>query len=153
MPDQSTGVASTDPYDLARFVKAQSDVYDRALTEIRAGRKQSHWMWFVFPQLDGLGSSSTARQFSIKSLAEAEAYLRHPVLGSRLVQCAEAAIALDGVSAEEIFGSIDGKKLRSSATLFSRVSAAGSVFHRLLDRFHDGEPDPRTLTLLELSPQ
>ncbi len=152
MPERSTGVPPTDPYDLARFVTAQSAVYTQALAEIEAGHKQSHWMWFIFPQLDGLGSSSTARKFSIKSLAEAEAYLRHPVLGPRLMQCAESALRLDGVSAEEIFGSIDGKKLRSSATLFSLVSPSGSPFHRILDRFFDGRHDPRTLTLLEHPP-
>ena len=153
MPDRPTAVPPTDPYDLARFVTAQSDVYAQALAEIKAGHKQSHWMWFVFPQLAGLGNSSTARKFSIKSLAEAEAYLRHPVLGPRLVQCAEAALGLDGVSAEEIFGPIDGKKLRSSATLFSLVSPPGSPFHRILDRFFDGRHDSTTLKLLEIPPE
>ena len=105
-------------------------------------------MWYVFPQLAGLGSSSTARRYAIQGLAEAEAYLRHPLLGPRLVEAAEAALAVAGRSAREVFGSPDDLKLRSSATLFARVSPDGSVFHRLLDRYFDGSPDPRTLALL-----
>ena len=137
-----------DPHDLQRFVDAQRDDHAVALEEIRRGRKQSHWMWYVFPQLAGLGSSPTARQYAIHSLAEAEAYLRHPLLGPRLVEAAEAALAVAGRSAREVFGSPDDLKLRSSATLFAQVSPDGSVFHRLLDRFFDGSPDPRTLALL-----
>jgi uncharacterized protein (DUF1810 family) len=105
-------------------------------------------MWYVFPQLDGLGSSSAARRYAIRSLAEAEAYLRHPLLGPRLTAIAEAALAVEGRSAREIFGAPDDLKLRSSATLFARVSPDGSVFHRLLDRYFDGTPDGRTLALL-----
>jgi uncharacterized protein (DUF1810 family) len=137
-----------DPHDLERFVEAQRDEYDVALAEVRRGRKQSHWMWYVFPQLDGLGSSSAARWYAIRSLAEAEAYLRHPLLGPRLTAIAEATLAVEGRSAREIFGAPDDLKLRSSATLFARVSPDGSVFHRLLDRYFDGTPDGRTLALL-----
>ena len=137
-----------DPHDLDRFVLAQADDYDRALAEIRAGQKRSHWMWYVFPQLEGLGSSAMARRYAIRSRAEAEAYLGHPVLGPRLRECAEAALGVDGPSAHEIFGSPDDAKLRSSATLFAAVSPAGSAFHRLLDRYFDGVPDPRTTELL-----
>jgi uncharacterized protein (DUF1810 family) len=140
--------SAKDPYDLERFLKAQEGVYQRALAEVRAGDKQSHWMWFIFPQLDGLASSSTSRRYAIKSVAEAEAYLGHAVLGPRLVECAEAALGVEGRTAYEIFSSPDDIKLRSSATLFAHVSAPGSVFHRLLDRYFQGEPDGRTLSLL-----
>ena len=131
-------VNEPDPHDLDRFVQAQEGDHARALAEVRAGRKRSHWMWYIFPQLDGLGSSATARRYAIKNLAEARAYLGHPVLGPRLVECAEAALGVEGRSAFEIFGSPDDMKLRSCATLFACVSPAGSVFHRLLDRYYQG---------------
>jgi len=137
-----------DAFDLGRFVSAQASAYDRALAEIRAGLKQSHWMWFVFPQYAGLGSSSTAAHYAIRSRAEAEAYLQHPVLGARLRECAEAVCALKGRSAQEVFGYPDDMKLRSSATLFASVSPPGSVFQRVLDAFFDGAADERTLALL-----
>src|SRR4051794_21860819 len=139
---------SSDPFNLARFVEAQADDYDRALAEIEGGRKRSHWMWFVFPQLAGLGFSSTAQFYAITSLGEARAYLAHPVLGPRLLACAEAALRVEGNSANDIFGSPDDLKLRSSATLFAEVSPPGSVFERLLAKYYAGERDPRTLTLL-----
>jgi uncharacterized protein (DUF1810 family) len=139
-----------DPYDLDRFVRAQEDDYDPALAEISAGRKRSHWMWYIFPQLDGLAFSSTSKYYAIKGLDEARAYLAHPVLGPRLVACAEAALAVEGRSATAIFGSPDDLKLRSSSTLFSRVSEPGSVFHRVLDKYYQGKPDERTLRLLGL---
>ena len=134
--------------DLSRFVEAQEDDYARALAEIRSGRKQSHWMWYVFPQFDGLGSSPMSQRYAIKSIAEAEAYLRHPILGPRLVECAEAAAALQGTSAAQVFGYPDDLKLRSCATLFARVSPGGSVFERLLEKYFQGEPDEKTLYLL-----
>lgn len=138
-----------DPHDLTRFVEAQEGVYEQALAEIRGGRKRSHWMWFVFPQIDGLGSSPMAKRYAFKSRAEAEAYLAHPVLGPKLVACAEAAAAVPGTaSALDVFGSPDDMKLRSSATLFASVSPAGSVFDRVLDRYFRGERDPATLRLL-----
>ena len=137
-----------DPFNLDRFVRAQERVYAQALAEIRDGRKRTHWMWFVFPQIDGLGSSPMAREYAIRDLAEARAYLRHEVLGPRLVECGEAACALEGKSAREIFGTPDDLKLRSSATLFAAVSPSGSIFHRLLDRFFDGQRDLRTLALI-----
>jgi uncharacterized protein (DUF1810 family) len=139
----------TEPYDLGRFLEAQMRNYAQALAEIRAGQKVSHWMWYVFPQLDGLGSSPTARTYAIKSRSEAEAYLAHPTLGPRLVECAEAALAVKGRSAHDIFGFPDDLKLCSCATLFAQVSPPGSVFHRLIDRYFDGEPDAKTLRLLE----
>jgi uncharacterized protein (DUF1810 family) len=139
---------ATDPYDLARFVQAQAGTYDRAIAEIRSGHKRSHWMWFIFPQIDGLGFSETAKRYAVKSLAEAEAYLRHPVLGPRLVECAEAALGVEGRSAYDIFGSPDDLKLRSCATLFACVTPAGSVFDRLLAKYYQGERDEKTLRLL-----
>lgn len=148
MPDPIGARDERDPHDLDRFVQAQQPDHERALSEIAAGRKRSHWMWYVFPQLRGLGRSATAARYAIGSAAEAEAYLRHPVLGPRLIACAEAALGVEGRSAHEIFGSPDDVKLRSSATLFASVSPGGSVFHRLLDRYFDGRPDPETVALL-----
>ena len=144
---------ASDRCDLDRFVEAQDDDYEQALSEIRSGRKRSHWMWYVFPQLDGLGFSSTSKRYAIKSKAEAAAYLSHPVLGPRLRECAEAVLQVQGRSALEIFGSPDDMKLRSCATLFARVSPAGSVFHRLLDNYFQGEPDAKTLRLLDVAPE
>ncbi|MBP8304000.1 MAG: DUF1810 domain-containing protein [Phycisphaerae bacterium] len=137
-----------DSHDLNRFVQAQAEDYDQALSEIRAGRKRSHWMWYIFPQFDGLGFSSTSRRYAIKSIAEAEAYLRHAVLGPRLVECCEAVVGVHGRSAYEIFGSPDDMKLRSCATLFARVSGPGSVFEGLLGKYFEGVPDQRTLHLM-----
>lgn len=137
-----------DPHDLSRFVLAQEDDYAHALAEITAGRKRSHWMWYIFPQFDGLAFSSTSKHYSIKSVEEANAYLSHPVLGPRLLECAEAAVAVEGRSALEVFGSPDDLKLRSCATLFAFVSPPGSVFHRLLDKFFQGQRDEKTLRLL-----
>ena len=135
-------------YDLDRFVLAQEGDYERALREITAGRKRSHWMWYIFPQIDGLGSSEMARHYAIKNADEAQAYLAHPVLGERLQACARAVVACEGRSANEIFGMPDDLKLRSSATLFAHVSPPGSVFARLLDKYFAGEPDGTTLRLL-----
>lgn len=141
-------VGMNDPFDLNRFVLAQRGDYERALQEVQAGRKRTHWMWYIFPQIDGLGSSPTAREYAIKSADEARAYLAHPVLGPRLLACAEAALANEGRSVREIFGSPDDLKLRSSATLFAHVSPADSVFHRLLEKFYPGGLDKETLRLL-----
>ncbi len=140
-----------DAFDLDRFVAAQANVYADALAEIRSGRKRTHWMWFVFPQIDGLGSSATSRRFAIRNAAEAKAYLEHAILGPRLVECSQALLALDVKSATEIFGSPDDVKLRSSATLFAAVSEPGSVFEKVLGRFF-GTPDARTLELLRRGP-
>jgi uncharacterized protein (DUF1810 family) len=140
--------SANDPHNLARFLTAQEVSYAHALAELRAGRKRTHWMWFVFPQLDGLGSSPTANQYAIRSLDEARAYLAHPVLGPRLRECAEAVLGVEGRTAHEILGSPDDLKLRSSATLFARVSPPGSAFERLLAKYFGGEPDARTLQLL-----
>lgn len=141
---------SADPFDLNRFVSAQEGDYARALAEVRAGRKRTHWMWYVFPQLAGLGSSSTARFYALKSADEARAYLAHPVLGPRLIECSEAALAVTGRTASDIFGFPDDLKLRSCATLFAHISPPDSVFARLLAKYFDG-PDARTLELLGAS--
>ncbi len=142
---------TSDPFQLSRFVEAQERDYARALAEIRAGRKRSHWIWYIFPQIDGLGSSSTARFYAIQSLEEARAYLAHPILGPRLGECVESLLVCNDRSAQEIFGSPDVLKVRSCATLFARVSPPGSRFHRLLEKFYEGEPDEATLRLLRPS--
>ena len=137
-----------DPHDLNRFLLAQQDDYERALAEVKNGRKRTHWMWYIFPQIDGLGFSSLSKRYSIKSLAEARAYLAHPVLGPRLLECAEAVVSIEGRSATEVFGSPDDVKLRSCATLFACVSPPGSVFDRLLGKYYRGLRDAKTLQLL-----
>jgi uncharacterized protein (DUF1810 family) len=142
---------TADPYDLDRFVDAQKGAYQQALAEIRSGQKRSHWMWYIFPQYSGLGFSATSQRYAIKSKAEAAAYLRHPILGARLIECAEAALTLQGRSASQVFGAPDDMKLRSSATLFAAVSPPGSVFRRLLDQYFGGEEDPRTVQLLSIA--
>jgi uncharacterized protein (DUF1810 family) len=139
-----------DPYDLGRFVAAQDAhrTYEAAIAELRRGRKTSHWMWFVFPQIAGLGSSPTAQRYAISSLDEARAYLAHPVLGPRLTEAAGIAAATQDRSAEQIFGEIDAMKLRSSATLFLRAAPEEPVFGDVLRRFFDGVPDPATDRLI-----
>lgn len=137
-----------DPFALERFVRAQEDDHDRALAEIRCGRKQSHWMWYVFPQFEGLGISATAMRYAVKSVSEARAFLAHPVLGPRLLEYAHAVLDVDGRTALEIFGYPDNMKLQSCATLFASVSPADSVFHRLIEKYFEGEPDARTLRLI-----
>ena len=139
---------SADPYDLTRFVLGQELNYEDARSEIRNGRKRSHWMWYIFPQYQGLGSSPTSRRYAIKSMAEASAYLQHPILGPRLLECAEAALGVTGRSAHELFGSPDDMKLQSCATLFASVSPPGSVFERLLQKYFDDTGDEKTLSLL-----
>jgi len=143
-------VPEPDPFDLARFVSAQDEggTYQRVLAELRRGRKAGHWMWFVFPQIDGLGFSPTSRYFGISSLAEARAYLAHPTLGTRLRECAAVVDGLPMTSAVDVFGSIDAVKLRSSMTLFLRADPAEPVFQRLLDHYFDGVPDAQTDRLL-----
>jgi uncharacterized protein (DUF1810 family) len=133
-----------DPYDLERFVAAQSATYDRALEELRRGNKTGHWMWFIFPQIAGLGLSDMAQRYAITSLNEARAYLRHPVLGPRLRTCAAVVGETTGRTAEQIFGGIDAIKLRSSMTLFHRAAPEDEVFATVLQRYFDGEADPAT---------
>jgi uncharacterized protein (DUF1810 family) len=137
-----------DPFDLNRFVEAQEATFADALSELRAGRKQSHWMWYVFPQIAGLGRSSMAERYAIRSEEEAKAYLAHPVLGPRLVECAEAVMRVEGRTATEIMGSPDDMKLKSCATLFAYVSPERSVFRLILEKYYGGDPDNKTLVLL-----
>ena len=140
----------SDSFDLQRFVSAQDDgaTYTRALAELRAGAKRSHWMWFVFPQLSGLGSSPAARHFAISGLAEARAYLAHPVLGPRLVESARALTLRSGRTAEQVLGSVDAMKLRSSMTLFAAAAPDDPVFAAVLDQYFAGEPDEATTSRL-----
>ena len=139
-----------DPYNLQRFVDAQNPVFDDVCSELRAGRKTGHWMWFVFPQIQGLGKSETARHFAISSLAEAKAYLAHPILGPRLRECAFLVASIKGSSAEEIFGGIDCLKLRSSMTLFAQATPDNEIFLDVLEKYFCGESDKRTLQLLQI---
>jgi uncharacterized protein (DUF1810 family) len=134
--------------NLERFVEAQAPVYDQALKELQAGRKQSHWMWFVFPQIAGLGHSAMAQTYAIQSLEEARAYLAHPVLGARLRECSQAVMDVRGKSAHEIFGSPDDLKFRSCLTLFTKAARGDDLFHVVLDKFFGGEADQRTLKIL-----
>lgn len=133
-------------FDLARFVTAQDGggTYQRAVAELRNGRKTSHWMWFVFPQIAGLGRSSVAQKYAISSLAEAQAYLRHSVLGPRLLECASVLTSLSGLTAEKIFGGVDAVKLRSSMTLFAQAAPDEPVFRQVLARYFAGQTDPAT---------
>jgi uncharacterized protein (DUF1810 family) len=138
-----------DPFDLARFVEAQAGVYEEALAELRAGRKQGHWIWFIFPQIAGLGSSATSRRYAITSLEEAVAYLEHPLPGARLWDCVDVLNALQGRTARQIFGG-DDVKVRSSLTLFHRAAPDEARFAQALETYFDGEPD--ILTLERLAP-
>jgi uncharacterized protein (DUF1810 family) len=143
-------MSETDPFDLARFVAAQAPVFDAVLAELRAGRKRSHWMWFVFPQLRGLGHSATAQFYGIGSLAEARAYLAHPVLGPRLACSTEALLAIEGRALREILGAPDDLKFCSCMTLFARAEGgSASLFRQALDRYCAGRMDERTLALLD----
>ncbi|WP_437313595.1 DUF1810 domain-containing protein [Sorangium sp. So ce385] len=138
-----------DPYDLQRFVDAQAPVYDRVVAELRRGQKTSHWMWFIFPQLRGLGHSAMAHRFGIASKAEAEAYLQHPTLGPRLIECTRLVNQIEGCSLYDIFDSPDDMKFCSSMTLFARAAPDNEMFLAALEKYCGGELDPRTLALLE----
>ena len=133
---------------LDRFLEAQAPVYAQVLGELRAGRKASHWMWFIFPQIAGLGQSATSRAYAIQSLAEARAYLAHPVLGARLRECCQAVMNIRGKSAEDIFGAIDATKFRSCLTLFAEVDHGEVLFFNLLENHFDGDADEATLEIL-----
>jgi uncharacterized protein (DUF1810 family) len=137
-----------DPYNLQRFVDAQDPVYQQVCSELRNGRKESHWIWFIFPQLRGLGSSPTAKAFGISSREEAEAYLAHPVLGPRLRECTSLVSHVEGRSIEQIFGYPDVLKFRSSITLFARAASDNQIFQDALQKYFEGEPDRRTLERL-----
>lgn len=139
-----------DPYDLERFVRAQDGVHDTALAEVRTGRKTSHWMWFVFPQLAGIGRSATAQQYAVDGLDEARAYLAHPVLGPRLAEATAAVLTAPARSADDLLGGIDALKLRSSMTLFARAASDPAPFRAVLDRWYAGSEDQLTRRLLGL---
>ncbi len=136
-------------FDLDRFIDAQNEIYDKALRELRTGKKRSHWMWFIFPQIAGLGSSLMAEKYAIRSIEEAGAFLADPILGPRLHRCVDAVLAIKGQSAHDIFGSPDDVKLRSSMTLFAAISDHGSAFHKVIEQFYGGAFDTRTIELLD----
>ena len=150
MKKENDAAGRADPFDLNRFISAQDEIYNRVLEELKSGVKRSHWMWFVFPQIVGLGQSPTAQYYAIKSLEEAREYLNHSILGARLSECAETVLAIKGRSASEIFGYPDDLKLKSSMTLFASVETSNSIFVRVLDKYFQGERDVRTLQLLEM---
>ena len=139
----------SDRYELERFVEAQDGVYAEALEELRAGRKTGHWMWFIFPQIAGLGRSPMAERFAISSLEEARAYLDHPVLGKRLRECTQAVMDVAGRTAHEIFGFPDDMKFRSCMTLFARAADDGGIFQKALKKYFYGEEDPLTAEKLK----
>ena len=145
----SETICRDDPYDLHRFTKAQRNTYDRVLAELRNGKKQTHWMWYIFPQIDGLGHSATSRRYAIKSIEEARQYLNHPVLGKRLLECVKVILAIEGRSISEIFGHPDDMKLKSSMTLFTCIPNSPSVLFRVLDKYFNGNRDVKTLQLFE----
>ncbi|MDX1348454.1 MAG: DUF1810 domain-containing protein [Thiomicrorhabdus chilensis] len=139
---------ANDPFDLERFVKAQQDVYSTAFSELKAGRKRSHWMWFVFPQIDGLGHSPTTIFYAIKSLEEAKAYLEHPTLGTRLIECTQAVMANEGTSLLEIFGKPDNKKFCACMTLFAKAAENKRLFEKAIDQFCESQLSDKTLEAL-----
>lgn len=139
---------ATDPHNLQRFVEAQASVYDSALAELRSGLKRGHWMWFIFPQVEGLGFSSLSRRYAIRSIEEARAYLAHPILGPRLRECVQAVLDVREKSLDEIFGPIDSVKFRSSTTLFARAAEDSAIFMTALQRYCPDGLDPKTLERL-----
>ena len=143
----------TDPHNLMRFVEAQNPIFPQVRTELREGCKRTHWMWFIFPQLKGLGHSATAHKFAISSREEAAAYLKHSILGPRLEECTQLVDLVEGRSAHQIFGTPDDLKFHSSMTLFSKVTTEGGLFHLALKKFFGGEPDGVTLEKLQSLPQ
>lgn len=145
-------MSSPDPYDLQRFVAAQAEDYQQALRELEQGRKESHWIWYIFPQIAGLGHSPTAQKYAIKSREEAVAYLGHGLLGARLQKCCETLLNHQDMTIQDIMDFPDDLKLRSSMTLFAMFSPQGSVFHRILDSFYSGQMDEKTLEFLDRKP-
>ena len=142
-----------DTYNLNRFISAQEGVFESVLAELSSGQKRTHWMWFIFPQIDGLGQSTTSRYYSIKSSDEARQYLKHPILGARLLKCAELLLTIEGKSAAEIFGFPDNQKLKSSMTLFACVTDSEPVFAQVLKKYFDGKQDEKTIYLLDSAAQ
>ncbi len=148
MADQADTAIVADPFQLIRFIDAQKSIYTDVLEELRRGRKKSHWMWFVFPQIEGLGNSTTAKRYAIRSLAEARQYLEHPVLGIRLKECSETLMAVEGKSITDVLGFPDDVKLQSSMTLFANLDKPDSVFAHVLEKYFNGEEDNKTLSWL-----
>jgi uncharacterized protein (DUF1810 family) len=148
MSPVTNSIDDADPFNLRRFIDAQEVVYKNVLSELRSGQKRTHWMWFIFPQIAGLGHSSISKRYGIQSREEAQHYLNHPILGKRLVECSETVLSIKGRSASEIFGSPDDIKLRSSMTLFAAIPGSDSVFTHVLEKYFQGRPDTRTLRLL-----
>ena len=148
MYTSSSNSSSMDPHNLRRFVIAQDSIFERVLSELRAGAKMGHWMWFIFPQIRGLGRSPTSVEYAISCRDEAQAYLQHPVLGPRLKECTQLVLSVEGRSATEIFGSPDDMKFGSSMTLFAQVSRDDDIFHRALQKYFEGVPDRLTLDRL-----
>jgi uncharacterized protein (DUF1810 family) len=147
------GDGARDAFDLARFIAAQGDAYAAAISELKAGRKRTHWIWYIFPQLRGLGTSEMARVYGIVSLEEARAYLAHPILGYRLRECVQAMNAVSGATASAILGDVDAVKFRSCLTLFHAAQEAETIFAEALRKFYAGAPDDRTLELLSRRPE
>lgn len=148
---RTPSTAKQDCIDLERFVEAQADTYAQAVNELRSGQKRSHWMWFIFPQFDGLGMSATSHRYAIKSLPEAHEYLRHPVLGARIAECTKIVNSLQGRSARQVFGAPDDMKFRSSMTLFELASGSKSEFTAALEKYFAGERDTKTLELVRVA--
>ncbi|MDN0075694.1 DUF1810 domain-containing protein [Crenobacter sp. SG2303] len=138
-----------DAYNLQRFIDAQAGIYESVLSELRAGRKRGHWIWYIFPQIDGLGSSAMSLEYAIKSQGEAKAYLEHPLLGERLRECTQLVLNLEGLTAQQIFSYPDTLKFRSCMTLFDRTACDSTIFRDALVKYFGGEPDPLTLDLLQ----
>lgn len=144
------GAETDDPYDLRRFIKAQAPVYAQVCAELRASEKRSHWMWFIFPQIAGLGRSPVAKRYAISGIDEARAYLAHPILGPRLRECTQLILAVPGRTSRQILGDIDSQKFRSSMTLFARTAPEDRLFQDALDKYFAGEADEMTLLKLEV---
>ena len=151
MTNESDTISCDDPFNLNRFISAQAPVYERVLAELRSGQKRTHWMWYIVPQIDGLGYSTTSKHYAVKSTQEARAYLNHSLLGSRLLECAEAVLGIEGRKVSDIFSYPDDLKLKSSMTLFACIGGPGSVFVCVLEKYFQGERDVRTLLILESS--
>ncbi|MDQ2998250.1 MAG: DUF1810 domain-containing protein [Chloroflexota bacterium] len=149
MTEASDSINQNDPFNLERFVSAQSKDYHAVRKELKCGRKETHWMWYIFPQIDGLGYSPTSKRYAIKSKQEAQQYLEHPVLGKNLRECVQLLLDLEGRSAAEIFGFPDDLKLKSSMTLFAYIKSEAPMFARVLDKYFQGERDIKTLNLLD----
>ncbi|MDJ0554390.1 MAG: DUF1810 domain-containing protein [Microcoleaceae cyanobacterium MO_207.B10] len=140
-----------DPFNLSRFISAQDKIYETVLRELKNAKKQSHWMWYIFPQIDGLAKSTTSKYYAIKSIEEAQQYLNHPVLGKRLLECAEIVFGIEGKSISEIFGYPDDLKFKSSMTMFFHVAKPDSIFARIIDKYFQGERDIQTLNILAMN--